>query len=667
MIPLFLKEKTFLTVGFFSLMIAWGLGIACWDMNIWPTDAEAYYMPAAKELPQLKYLSQIHQSLDEDRIKWLHGKEMHVLAIAIFQRLMGDTETLRPLLVLGIVCIFFSSLLIFVVGRRLWGERTAALVWVLFATSFWPYLYILFTKHQTQGLLFFLLALFLILNCRGTIYCALAGVAMGVSIFSSTVSMLYVPFVLAALVYADGKFLKKASLAAAGFSMVLIYANYPNIMANLSSYWKYVQISGQHNHFFYNQKVLVQWLPSFFLKDARGGWVWICKYFWLMMPVIVPLYIASAAYFLKKNKVLLVLLSLSPVLLAEIKGVAQYGANYFPALFGMLMLIGYVASSIKWRWKFTVAILLAVHVVYNGYVFAADIYPCRMATTLISRYIEQHGLQDIFTFRSHPLRPNIIDHLNPRTLSKIKLYPVDSLVQAPAGHILLPPVSTDSIYRASNGNYNDFDEDLVLNQMVRQGKLRDYAVASFPTFGSSIFWSQEEEIFAFRTLVLGQGQRGDLSRAWILDAAKIQQDRQKFLPTEEDLFLFRNHVQNIGTSMRQLMYTGYQGAVGQPTTLKGVVVRMFKMGEPWDQLTAFVYRVDEEQPMWVPYAKNFISQPVSGNTLSSSPAGGDVVFKFDPPLEIQKGLFSVVIYREGKPSDTDFYRIYADALGRVEE
>jgi len=128
-----------------------GLLVSTWNIQFWPTDAEVYYLPAARELPSLKYLSQIHQSLDEERIKWLHGKEIHVLAISVFQRLLHDTETLRPFMLVGIVSIFLSSVLVFAIARRLWGHLTGLLVWFLFVTSFWPYLYILLPNIKRRG------------------------------------------------------------------------------------------------------------------------------------------------------------------------------------------------------------------------------------------------------------------------------------------------------------------------------------------------------------------------------------------------------------------------------------------------------------------------------------------------------------------------------------
>ena len=672
----FLKEKPFLPVFLISFIIAAGLSIACWDINFWPTDAEDYYMPAAKELPSLSYLSQIHKSLDQERIKWLHGKEYHVLAISLFQRLMGDVHTLRPLVMLGIVCIFCSSLLVFAISRRLWGDKLGALIWVFFTASFWPYLYILFAKHQTQGLCFFLLSVFCIVYARGWIFYVLAGMAMAVSVFSSTVSTLYFLFVLAALLWGRKGLLKNSFLFFLGFLVPVIYATYPNVMENLQSYWEYVRISGNSNHFFYNQRVLAQWLPTFDMRDTRGGWWWILKYFMLVMPVIFPLYIAGIVYLLKKafnwKTILLIALSFSPAVLAEIKGVAQYGANYFPVMAGILMFLGYTVSLLVQDplWprvrKFIYAAAM-MHLLWNGYVFALDIYPCRMATSLISRFIEAKGIKELHTFSAHPLRRNIVDHLNPAVFSSLKFTPIESVAQVWSGYILLPPVSTDTIYRGSNGDYTDFDEDLVLNQILRQGKLGEYADASFKTLGSSLIWSQEEEILAYRNLILGQFKGGDASRAWLLDAARIQKDMPLFLPTQEDLFLYREHVGNIGTYSRRVMYAGYQGAMAVASRLKGVAVRMFKMGDPNDHLRAFIFKVDDRQPMWVPYASNFISQPVPASMISADPAGAPVVFTFDPPLDMHEGMFSIIIYRDGTPSDVDFYRIYADILGHVQE
>ncbi len=691
-------NQTRLFVFFASLAIALGLAVAVWDINPWPTDAEAYYMPAAKELSHLHHLSQINNSLDEERIKWLHGKEFFVLTISWFQGLTGDTVSLRPLMLLGVMCIFFSSLLIFSIAGRLWDERIAVLAWFLFATSFWPYLYILFAKHQTQGLLFFLLAVYAALRIKdgpGRWAWSLGvGAAFAVSVFSSTVSALYVPFVLTAFFWAKRQsnqqtctvteiptknlgygtcLLINTTFAAFGFLAVIIYANYPDILHNLKSYWDYVHISGQYNHFYYNQRALVQWIPSFDLKDTRGGWIWIIRYLFLVAPVLFSLYIAAVAYLGRRAwnlgyggcpLIFLIVLSFSPVLLAEIKHVAQYGANYFPILIGMIFLVCRAAAALaensQWqRYRIPVLVLALVHLFYNGYVFASDIYPSRMATTFIGRTLTQKGITDVFTYPDHPLRHNILDQINPAVLRNTRVIPIQSVVQVPSGAILVPPMSTDSIYRGSNGEYTDYDVDLILNEIMRQGRMRDYALGSFKTLSSSLIWQQEEEILAYRYLVLGQFKGGDKSRAWLLDAKKIRADLSRLLPSEDDLFLMNNAVMNIGSARKSFMYKGSREVTPQGRLLKNMALRMYAVGQPTDDLVAYVYGVENLQPVWIPYGVHFASQPVRGSTLGLNTEGAEVQFTFDPPIPIKPGVFYIVIYRTGKASDKDFYRIWS--------
>ncbi len=662
----FLKEKTFFIVVAASLLIALGLAKACWQMNPWPSDAEVYYMPAAKDLFHHQYLSQMHQGLDEERIKWLHGKEMHVLAIALLQHWMHDTQTLRPLVVLGIIAVFLSSLLIYLIARRIWSKTSAVVVWFLFATSFWPYLYVLFTKHQTQGLLFFLMSVAFMVFARRTYLYVPAGICMGIAIFSSTVSMLYMPLIAAVLMMDTKKIFQNSVLFIIGSALVVLFVNWPDVGGNLKSYAQYVNISGKMNHFFYNQKVLVQWFPSFDLKSTRGGLIWVIKYLWLVIPFVVVIYwVCLYQAFWHERKYILwwFLLSIAAIIMAECKGVAQYGANYFPVLIGFLMFIGFsLRKAVLQKWWF---VLGAVSLCWNVSVWAFDVYPSRLVTTQISDFLEQKHIRQVYTFRQHVLRPNILDHLNPSTLGHLSVAAIDSVVQVERGYILLPPVSTDSIYRASNGDYNDFDSDPMLNTIVRQGRLKDYAVKSFKTLGSSLIWSQEEEIFAYRFLLRGQFKDSDLNKAWILDAGKIAQDRALLMPSPEDLWLLQSHVRNIGTVTRQQMHAGYQGGVASGIALKGLAVRIYKVGDPKDNLRAFVFKLDDQQPMWVPYAPEFISKPLNARDISLNIEPQAAVFTFDPPLKLNAGPFYVVIYRDGKPSDQDFYRVYADQMGQL--
>ena len=699
-----LKSKSLIVISAVSVFILLFLTAATWDMNFWPTDAEVYYLPAAQKIPSLKYLSQIHTTLDEERVKWLHGKELFVWTIAGMEKLFNDFSTLRPAVLVGTLSVVLSSVFIFLIARLLWGAAAGWLMYILFTTSFWPYLYVLFVKHQTQGLVFFLSALFLLLSRpQNLLFAFLAGLSMGFSFYSSTVSVLYLPYICAGFVWAEFKNFKTFKDAAvsivkhglifvAGFLAILLWVNYPDVVQNFNGFLDYVTISSQYNHFFYNQKTLHQWIPVYDIAATRGGWWWVIKYFMLVMPVLCVGYVVSTGYLLRnyftgKTKNFsgcilffsVVILSFTTPMLAEARRVAQYGANYFPSLIGVLMLMAYALAkflkSARWqnvsangrkKWTRVVTFLVAVHVVYNFYVFFFDVYPTRMATTFLARKLDELNVKELATYRLHPLRRNIVDVLPQNILSGIQWIPMDTLLNASARYALVPPVSKDNIYLAT-GDYTDFDDDPVLNQIVRRGNLRDYALASFKTLASSLIWSQEEEVLAYRYLILNQFPRNlDKTKVWILDAAKIQNDKQNFLPNADDIFVLKNNIRNIGTENQIYMFKGKKGTVGRPTTISGLAVRVYQVGGPHDELVAYLYRIDPTQPLWIAYRGEFASSPVASQEVSSNPQGGVVRFQFKNPVALEAGPYFVAIYRTGPPDDQNFYRIYEDFVGRME-
>ena len=81
-----MKKNTLSLVGVMGVLVIASLVIATWRINFWPTDAEDFYIDAAKSLPTLKYISQVHESMDQVKIKWLHGKEICIIYASLFLR-----------------------------------------------------------------------------------------------------------------------------------------------------------------------------------------------------------------------------------------------------------------------------------------------------------------------------------------------------------------------------------------------------------------------------------------------------------------------------------------------------------------------------------------------------------------------------------------------------
>ena len=675
-----------------SLLSAVALGIALWNINPWPTDAEVYYMPAAWRIPSLHFLSEIHSGFDMENVRWLHGKEFYVAAIALFEFFLNDFETLRPLMVLGIVAIMVSGILIFYIARRFWDERIALFCYLAFAFCVWPYVYILFAKHQTLGLMFFLASIAVLFNMNKTrfrfVWPFLSGVSLGLSCFASTVSSLYVPYYGAAFLYImlslekDSEKLKtmigRGLLVFTGFLLMFFYVNLPDIFYNIDSFAKYIVISGAKNHFYYNQVHLQQWFPNIAVSEVRGGWEWIFKYFFLIMPILFPLYLLAIAYLIfrisQENSGIVqlkiagfIIISFAPPIMAELAKVAQYGSNYFPMLVGVIMIVGYAAYDLKKHIRspslrlqlrrFLIGVI-AIHCVINLYVFVSDVYACRMVTTFLGDKIKELKIERMWTYQVHPHRNNFVYSLNTELRKKMGWLPMKYLIQAEKGYILVPPAAGDSLYIASKSSYANFDKDIFLVQLIRKGLLKDTAVASFPTLANSRIWRQEEEILSYRDLVLGQHFPVDeLGRVWLLDAQKVQEHKKELLPRPDDMPLVKDETKNIGTAEKFYIFQGQHIAVPANKPLRRVITQMWKIGNPKDTLIGSLYRIDGAMPTWLPVGKHFTTQPLAASSLPANQARGVTAFTFDPPLDLNEGVYFFVVYRSGQPDDQNFYQI----------
>jgi len=694
--------KIFLIVLVFSALIVFGLIAGAWDINFWPTDIRDYYLDATWELPNLKYISQIHESLDATRVRFLHGKEGMILLATLFQKVLHDYGSLRPFLLITILSFGLSSILIFLIARSYWGNKVGLFCYGVFVTSLWPYIYIIFIKHQPLGLVFFLLALFFLqmthLKSFGWLCSILSGACLCFGFYSSTISVLYLPYYFAGFLHSihflEWKkkkfpyhlhFAKAAGLCFLGIVPVFIYFNYPNIPYNLKAYFEYVSISSSFNHFYYQQPYLQQWISEN-IPMTRGGWLWILKYFIVIMPILFPLFILSMVYLMrccfrkqqgKETFIILsmILLSLSSPLLAEIRGVAQYGANYFSSFIGMIMLLGYclhrigksgVLDKIKPFARQLIfimgSLIFCVHAFINGYIFFDDIFPSRMATTFLSRKIDALKIDKIYTYEKHPNRRFMIDYLNPKIYERLNFVPIENIYQAQEGYILIPPITTESVYNGQTA-YTDFSRDIYLNEIMKKGNIEDYAVASFKTLASSRIWPLEEEVLTYKRLILDLPFPNRLNRGkvWLLDAKKLRRDIKKNFPRKEYFQLILTGARNIGTQERIYMYNGITLYKKKITEIKIHAMRMYKVGNPDDHLVTYIYKRDpKDSALWLPYGDHFASLPVKAKDITSEVKGKLVLFFFKKPIQLIPGTYLFIIFRTGPASDENFYRAYME-------
>jgi hypothetical protein len=709
----FLQPK-FVGTGYGDRFVTWGvilvstvivlaLASVTRDMTCIPTDAQSLYLPAARQLSAGSPPSALHENSAQGR--FLYGKEMLIAQFAWSQWALHDHDSLWPLTLVCILAWGIASVMVFIIARRYWGMAVGLVTYVLFITSFWSYLYVLMVKHPSVAVCYVLLAVAFLQNIKGQktdwMWAGLSGLCWGTAFFSSTATAVWLPLYAAAFLYqvllvrrvGHGKMAVRAiglaCVITGGFLLIAGYVNYPQVLRHLSDYWQgywsYVHSSSDRNLFYCYQDLLKEWLPD--PAKARGGWTWTFQYLALVMPVLFPVFIFCAGGFLAvlmlnpeyrrrhwATDSAMVALSVSPLCLMEGKRIAQYGANYFPAFVGLLMLVAYAlaravrpdsAPRIAPRAKTGIILaVLALHIVVNGQVFFRDVLPTRMTASRLSRELEARGINELYLYYNNRMTRKIVAQLSPAFFNKLRIGYIKNLYQARDGYILIPPLVVSSVYFGMNRPNADFDEDVYLNGMVLSGEIEKYAVITMDTMATSRIWRQETEVASYRDLVLHQFSDEYLkkSRVWVLDAKKLYQDREKHPPAREDLEKVMTGVRDIGGVSGNYRFKGFFLHASDFVPLEQITFRVYRVGTPRDELVAYVYKRTEDMGglTYVPAAVEFSSEPVAAARLSDDPRGRDTTFHFKKPVELTPGDYSVVVYRTGKPDRSDFYRIFVD-------
>lgn len=523
-------------------------------INYWPTDSENPYLPAAANLFQLRFLSEMHNVLYQGIIKVvMHGKEALILGIAIMQRILNDYQTTFPNVFLLIIAIAVSGILLYLIMRHIFSEHIGIIAFILFFACFWPYLYMLQGAHPPFALMNFLLAIFFLQRAQSRKeFYFLSGIFLGLLPFSSPAAVMYAPYYLAFFLYQESKLhpgqkdIKQVWFCIRfiffGFLAVFLLFTIPHPIHNTLEYLRFVNISRHSNNFAIYHNYLSQFFPV--APHLRGGGiVWIIKYFFLIMPVMFPAYLLSAAYlffrsFKKPLIALILLVCFSTPILVEISGVVQFGRNYFSWLPGIIFLICFAiddifkkitdASSAPHR-KILIGLIAALllgHIISNFKAFFFEVLPSRMVTTDIYNWlIHEKNTNELFVYRRHPRYINMILFFNnPKYENKVYQWPINSIAEVKKGYILIPTVTGKTIW--CECRERDFNDDPALNELLESGEFNRYVVASFPSLSSSRLWTQEEEICTYRDLIVGDITDKDRQKgfAWILDAEKLQSE-----------------------------------------------------------------------------------------------------------------------------------------------
>lgn len=536
-----------------TLSIALFLAFNTYYINYWPTDSENPYIPTAAKLFTLPFLSYMHLLTGTYMLKLtMHAKEALILGIAVMQRLLNDYESLYPNVLLLIIATAVSSVLVYFIIKKMFDKQTGFFAFLLFATCFWSYLYILQGAHPPLVLANFLIAIFF-LQCvqKHEVFYLLSGMFLGFMLFSSPTSPLYLPYYLGFFLYNEllcappkkeiKKILSSCLLLSCGLVSVFLLFTIPHPLISLQQALKFLRFSQFGNNFVIYRNFLSQ---LFFLPaDLRGaGWIWIIKYFFLIMPLMFSVYILCVLYLLvrsfkKPALLLIVLLSASTPLMVETIKVVQFGRNYFSWLAGIIFLLAYVFHQLRNKYGASrqqmqkrlfyglTVLFLTGHIIFNARVLFLDVFPSRMATTYIYEWLINHRINNIYGYQNHPRYKNTMEFLNNSKIeNKVYFLPMNTIKDASSGLILIPTITGKSIW--CECREGDFTDDPYLTKLFESGEFDKYVVAKFKTLSSSKIWTQEEEICTYRDLIVGDIREHDRQKgfAWILDADKLQRE-----------------------------------------------------------------------------------------------------------------------------------------------
>lgn len=146
---------------------------------------------AAAQFPKWRWFSDIHKY----GIGKTSMKDVSIILIALFQKVMRDWESDRPYTVLTGFTVSVSAILIYLIGANYWEIKVALFVSLIYLFSIWPWQTALYGGHINVANMFFLISIYIIQRSTFVdyeiLYLILAGAFFCCTMFSSASSSKY--------------------------------------------------------------------------------------------------------------------------------------------------------------------------------------------------------------------------------------------------------------------------------------------------------------------------------------------------------------------------------------------------------------------------------------------------------------------------------------------
>lgn len=273
-------------------------------------------------------------------------------------------------------------------------------------------------------------------------------------------------------------------------------------------------------------------------RDTRGGgWPWLPKVFFRMAPFHSWFFLVATAGLLtislrmpginiiNINLALLILLSLSPILWAQVTGAPQVARAFSPGLISILLVTGYFMSVLKINLWFPVLIAVIPAFTWNVWKFFEDIYPARLVAINLTKTLLALKIKEFYTYNTQ-YNNSLVNVIDPLVLKNIKVNYIQTLNEVKDGWIVIPCTSSKSMHMSSERESvrdGDYTKDPALNKLLKTRRIEKIASAKFKTFGSSNIWVQESEVTSYRDLILKEitGQDRFRGYAWLIHSSRL--------------------------------------------------------------------------------------------------------------------------------------------------
>ena len=325
-----------------------------------------------------------------------------------------------------------------------------------------------------------------------------------------------------------------------GFVLVFLTLTLPNIKKTFTFYFNYFYISYMKPGI--NSSFVRPVKQGYFSKRGinispytRGGGIeWVFKIFFKLAPLHTFIYIATLTILIYLNitskqflinsgaLIILILVSLLPILWAEITKAYQVSRSYSSGLIGFIVVIGFgafVFQSYPYFWPIAVGILSATYT-WNLWKFFEIIYPARISFNKIINIISKFNIKELYTYDT-PYSLSFLDNLEKTpSLKNLKINFIKSIRDIRDGWIFIPATSHKGGY-IPEGSFSagDFIEDPVLNNLLETKEIEKIANAKFKTIcGLDDIWIHESDLITYMDLILNDITNKDRFRgyAWLL-------------------------------------------------------------------------------------------------------------------------------------------------------